>query len=758
MDKIWKKLNSRLSYQITLPFLFLTICVVLVGASYTFFLYTRVFNRRLDDQVIIVTNLVHNSFTLQEEMNLDFLRDVTFAAPDETLEIPGVPDALDAQDPDELASVLDLFFRLGTNRSGVRLDRLIAFDRDGQALVDFERPVDSTQTTYLQHPRRDIRDVWFVDAILRLGVDDSVDKFPALIEFTDTNTFYFATVAPVRYEDEVVGGVIVAMRADNLVNTLLMRSQSDGVLLYAPDGTFIEAAFNPKLIAEPVVVPPMSPEALERFLSNADSFNRFTEPLLVQQAIADEELKFAYVPLIVHGTHLGYVATGLSMREIIQATSTVFWPILGVVFVLALSIFVAGIGIARHVTSPLEELVHTANEVSSGNFVRRANVHVVNEIGDLALSFNTMTEFLTELLAQVDADATQRAAIVDSITDGIVVIDDQGIVTLINRATRKLLGIDESDPGPQRLSDIPMKRMVEGVPEFASQRDQELYMLGNYIVRVSLAEVVRADQTRSGFVCLLQDMTAEVAVDRAKTNFIGTISHELRTPLTVISGNADLLLRGLVGKLDDDQVVFVDAIRQHSHNMAGLLQNVITVANLDAGVVTTELGPVDLRLPIDESHWRVQSQIKAKGLTLQIQIPEHLRMVMADFDHVRQVVYQLLDNARRYTVQGTITLRAIDCRDHVRVEVEDTGQGVPADMQEPIFQRFIRGDGTSEGINSAERGIGLGLAICKQLVERQGGTIGVKSVPGQGSTFFFTLRYADDIPSPEKTTQMATAA
>ncbi|WP_254151029.1 sensor histidine kinase [Candidatus Chloroploca mongolica] len=721
-------------------------------------MYTRVFNRRLDDQVIIVTNLVRNSFTLQEEMNLDFLRDVTFAAPDETLKIAGVPDALDAQDPDELASVLDLFFRLGTNRSGVRLDRLIAFDRDGQALVDFERPVDSTQTTYLRHPRRDIRDVWFVDAILRLGVDDSIDKFPALIEFTDTNTFYFATVAPVRYEDEVVGGVIVAMRADNLVNTLLMRSQSDGVLLYGPDGTFIQAAFNPKLIAQPVVVPPMSPEALERFLNNADSFNRFSEPLLVQQAIADEEFKFAYVPLIVHGTHLGYVATGLSMREIIQATNTVFWPILAVVFALALSVFGAGIWIARRVTSPLEELVQTANEVSSGNFVRRANVRVVNEIGDLALSFNTMTEFLTELLARVDADSTQRAAIVDSITDGIVVIDDQGIVTLINQATRKLLGIDESAPGPQRLSDIPMKRLVEGVPEFASQRDQELYMLGNYIVRVSLAPVRRADQTRSGFVCLLQDMTAEVAVDRAKTNFIGTISHELRTPLTVISGNADLLLRGLVGKLDDDQVVFVDAIRQHSHNMAGLLQNVITVANLDAGVVMTELGPVDLRLPIDESHWRVQSQIKAKGLTLQIQIPEHLRMVMADFDHVRQVVYQLLDNARRYTVQGTIILRAIDCHDHVRVEVEDTGQGVPVDMHDQIFQRFIRGDGTSEGINSTERGIGLGLSICKQLVERQGGTIGVQSVPGQGSTFFFTLRYADDIPSPEKTTQMAAAA
>jgi len=91
----------------------------------------------------------------------------------------------------------------------------------------------------------------------------------------------------------------------------------------------------------------------------------------------------------------------------------------------------------------------------------------------------------------------------------------------------------------------------------------------------------------------------------------------------------------------------------------------------------------------------------------------------------------------------------------VRVEVQDTGRGVPVAMQEQIFQRFIRGDGTSEGINSSERGIGLGLAICKQLVERQGGTIGVNSVPGQGSTFYFTLRFINDTPSPEKKISLA---
>jgi signal transduction histidine kinase len=103
-------------------------------------------------------------------------------------------------------------------------------------------------------------------------------------------------------------------------------------------------------------------------------------------------------------------------------------------------------------------------------------------------------------------------------------------------------------------------------------------------------------------------------------------------------------------------------------------------------------------------------------------------------------------------------VRATALPEHMLVEVEDTGRGISPDMHEQVFLRFIRGDGASEGINSSERGIGLGLAICKQLVERQGGTIWMKSTPGQGSTFCFTLRYANATPSPEKPKALLAAA
>jgi signal transduction histidine kinase/HAMP domain-containing protein len=748
MRRLWKELNSQLRYQIIFPFMLLTLIVAVAGGLVVFFLLGQSLRERFDNQLATVTRAANDALITQEEANLQFLREVSFAQANASSGAPAVADALHNQDAEGLARALDPFFRVGASRSGVRLDRMIAFDRSGQTLTDFERPVDIINDRYVTHSSFDISDAWFTDLILNRASDELGDKYAGMIAFSDTNTIYFVTVAPVYRGDDIVGGVLAAMRLDSMLTMLRDRSQAAAMTLYDNSGLLLGTTLGAE-------VPSMSLSLLSEFAEEADKTDN---PLFSAQAVGTREFQFAYVPLMIRNAPVGILAPALSSDYVITAWDSTVWPVISIIVALALAIFILGIYIARRITMPLEDLARTSMDVAAGKLDRRANVNSDNEIGQLAVSFNQMTEYLIRLYGQVQSEASQRAAIVESITDGIIVVDDQGYVQMINRATRRLMGIDDQAPTPARLSDIPMQKLVEGVPGFGSQRAQDLYTLGDYIVRASIAPVIGADNSRSGYVCLLQDMTAEVAVDRAKTNFIGTISHELKTPLTVISGNSDLLLRGLAGRLEDEQAGFVDTIRQHANNMAGLLQNVITVAHLDSGITTTELAPVDLVRPIDEANWRVQSQIKAKNIALQVQLPQELRPVLADFDHVRQIVFQLLDNARRYTSAGSITVRAVDCGNHVRVEVEDTGRGIAPDMQEQIFQRFTRGDGASEGINSAERGIGLGLAICKHLVERLGGEIGVKSVLGQGSTFYFTLRYVDDPPSPEKKNPLAVAA
>jgi signal transduction histidine kinase len=746
MRRLWRWINSQLQYQIIAPFLLLTVVVMLAGALVVFLMLGQSLEERFSNQLASVTRSANDALSNQEQANLQFLREVAFALPNPALKTPGVADALAADDTDGLAKALAPFFEVGVAyRNGVLLDRLIAFDSNGHSVADFER-VDGQTVT--RQPL-DLSTTWFTEKVLSGQIDALGDKYAGLIKFEDTGNLYFATIAPVRRGEEVVGGVIAAMRVDNLLSTMSTRSQADGITLYDQSGSVIASTFG-------AGAPPMSLEILNEYDASAGLDDG---AVFSKERVGDEDYQFAYVPLTIRGANVGILAPSLSRADVTATANSTVMPIVVLIVVLSIVIIAGGVAIARFITRPIEELAQIAQEISRGERMRTANVNSDNEIGQLAASFNRMTEYLVRLYGQVQAEAYQRAAIVESIADGVIVIDDFGTVETINLATRRLMGIKDDAPMPRKLSDIPLEKLVEGVPGFGPQRANDLYTLGDYIVKVSISPVIDASGSRSGgYVCVLQDMTAEVTVDRAKTNFIGTISHELKTPLTVIRGNADLLLRGLAGPMDEEQRDFVDSIRHHANNMTGMVNNVIVIARLDSGSLTTELEPMDLARPIGEAAFPLQGVIKAKGLSLTIAVPEDIRPVLADFDQVRQIVQQLLDNARRYTSEGGITVRALDCGDHARVEVEDTGRGIPVDMQEPIFQRFIRGDGTSEGINSSERGIGLGLAICKQLVERQGGTIGVRSVPGQGSTFYFTLRYADDTPRPEKNSPLAAAA
>ena len=774
--RLWKGLNSQLRYQIIFPFLLLTFMVAAVGAFVVFFLLGQRLQESFDTDLTNLTRSVSDDVSRREASNLQFLRQATFAAASNEApggEIPSVADALAAGNIEGLTKAITRIFRSTQNTSSIHIDRLIVFDKTRRSVVDLEWRSENDHALFFSHPPLDLQGVPFTKYILDAKSDGQGDKYAGLIRFSDTNTLYFATFAPIyrssnspvsdSNSDVVIGGMIVAVPVDQLLIDIKNPLNLDGLTLYnSVSGEVLGTTFSDRAAVMPMdnlLVTDVMRSATESSLSTSPiTDTRYTTLMFKTNSIANEAYQFAYVPLRIRGAVIGILAPARSRTYMTATWNSTVWPVMGLVVSLAFTILIAGFFIARHITMPLEELARASTAIAEGKLDQRARITAQNEIGQLAVSFNQMTGFLVRLYDQVQAEAIQRAAIVESITDGIVVVDDQGNIQNINRATRRLMHLAETAPPPAKLSDIPMQKVAEGGSSFGTQRTQDLYALGEHIVRVSIAPVVGTDGTRSGYVCLLQDMTAEVAMDRAKTNFIGTISHELRTPLTVISGNADLLLRGLAGRLEGEQPSFVETIRQHSNNMASLLQNVIIVANLDSGATSTDLEVLELLRPVEEANWRVQSQIKAKGLTLTLQIPKDLRPVWADFDHVRQVVYQLLDNARRYTQQGSITVRALDCGTHVRVEVQDTGRGIPPDMQKQIFERFIRGDGTSEGINSAERGIGLGLAICKQLVERLGGIIEVTSIPGEGSTFAFTLRYVNDPSSPENETSLATAA
>jgi signal transduction histidine kinase len=523
------------------------------------------------------------------------------------------------------------------------------------------------------------------------------------------------------------------------VTSLLQALQDDSraaiISLYnAEDGSSFASTTTPEGGLDQLAIRPQLLPQL-RQLQAAQEQSVFDSVTINQRGY-----QLAYAPLRVRGNMIGILAVAQANDYVTSPWLAARTPLMLLTAGLVLAIIGLGVAIARQITRPLQELVGAAQAVTGGDLARRSQVTVRDEIGILSSSFNNMTAHLLDLYGTVRAESSQRAAIVESITDGVVVCDRSGAVLLINQATRELLGLAADAEPPARFDIIPLMPLNEAALSFGAERAPNLFTLHDRIVRLSGAPVVDDTGAELGHVYVLQDLTSEVAIDRAKTNFMATISHELRTPLTVMNGSSDLLLRELTGPLTDEQRTLVGSIYKHSVTMTTLLNNVITLASLDSGTLAVELEPVDLNYILNDLLWSHRKPIAAKGLRLVVDVPDCLPELIADPQQLRVVLNQLIDNARRYTTAGTLTIRATREADQIKIAIADTGRGIAPDLAEHLFTRFTRG---SEGINSAERGIGLGLAIAKELIERQGGAIWLDETSDQGSTFAITLPSAN---------------
>jgi signal transduction histidine kinase len=232
----------------------------------------------------------------------------------------------------------------------------------------------------------------------------------------------------------------------------------------------------------------------------------------------------------------------------------------------------------------------------------------------------------------------------------------------------------------------------------------------------------------------------------AKSEFVSLVSHELRTPMTSIKGYTDLLLNGAVGEVNADQVNFLNTIRSNINRMHTLVSDLADVSRIESGRLRLEFEAVSLSDVLDEVLRSTKSEIDAKGLDLEVDIPDDLSPVWGDRTRLVQVLTNLISNAYKYTLEGgRISLRAEQVLNRwdpngpvevVHISVEDTGIGIRADEQEYIFQKFFR----SEDTRTREApGTGLGLNITDYLVEMQGGKIWFDSEYEVGTTFHFTI-------------------
>jgi signal transduction histidine kinase len=373
----------------------------------------------------------------------------------------------------------------------------------------------------------------------------------------------------------------------------------------------------------------------------------------------------------------------------------------------------------------------------------------------------------SEMFQRQEVEASQSQAILQSLSDGVIVCGEDGAVLAANMACESILerSIEElviwNLPElfrrllGRRAEEVPVEDLL-AQPTDAQHRPRTfstVFQTGTRIVNITLGPVLNSKESLMGAVAVFRDITREIMSDRLKTEFIGTVSHELRTPMTSIKGFTQLLSMGSLGPVNDTQKEFLQIIQTNAERMISIINDLLDITKIETGSVELDLRSLHLAEALSTVMMELQPNIQAREHTLSISIPPGLPLVLADAKRLNQILANLLSNAVKYTPRGgTIALEArevgIDAvpdalREGLRpksryalVEVRDSGVGIAAEELDRIFDRFYR---TENPLKVEAGGTGLGLSLVRPLIELFGGRIWVESVLNEGSTFAFVI-------------------
>jgi len=403
--------------------------------------------------------------------------------------------------------------------------------------------------------------------------------------------------------------------------------------------------------------------------------------------------------------------------------------------------------LARRLTLPLLSLTRGAEAVSRGDFQARVDVRTGDELQDLAETFNTMAAELHRYsLLQVDrlvAEQRKTEAVLFSTSDGILMFDGDGRIRLANRRVRELLGLDAdmSLEGKGLREVMPDSRLREMIlqagadprPEKFKEIDLSTETSRRYLRISALPVVAPATGAALGVVTTVREVSFERELDKMKEEFLHYITHDLRNPVGSAMGFLDVLLKGTAGVLNPEQNAMVASVKRSCSRLLGMINNILDIAKMESGRIQPQLRPTSLAGIASRALSILESLAAQKNITLVLDAAEE-HSVAADSDLLERVVTNLVGNAIRFTPKdGSITVSVTDGGPEIRVSIADTGEGIPPEYLERIFQKFEQVAGQRRG------GTGLGLAISKFFVEAHLGRIWVESQFGKGSRFTFTI-------------------
>ncbi len=509
-------------------------------------------------------------------------------------------------------------------------------------------------------------------------------------------------------------------------------------------------------------------------------------PIVRQHQSPNGEVTDVFVTLQHEGQNLGFLAIGINPNATVVNSSNLTRDVTIAVFVAIWAMVILGaVFNALTITRPIKELLVGVKNIAAGNFKQRINLPFGGELGELIFSFNEMAERLESYeeqnIEELTAEKAKLETLVSTIVDGAILLDTNLNLLLVNPTARRMFAWDGKQfigenilvLLPTELTNqlqVPLQQMIQqNVAKYESsergndgENDSLELRISPEEYRISLSKPIprtvrvllnqvfdQQRETLKGIAMTVQDITREVELNEAKSQFISNVSHELRTPLFNIKSFIETLSEFGEDLTEIERKEFLDTANHETDRLARLVNDVLDLSRLESSK-TYHLNGVDLSQLIEQTLRTYQLNAKDKGLVLNQEVEPDLPLVLGHYDLLLQVITNLVGNALKFTPSGgIIVIRAyhfqtkskqFNDKSCVRVEISDTGIGIAPEDQAAIFERFFR---VENRVHTLE-GTGLGLSIVKNIIDKHHSQIHLISELGVGTTFWFDLALYQD--------------
>lgn len=450
-------------------------------------------------------------------------------------------------------------------------------------------------------------------------------------------------------------------------------------------------------------------------------------------ATVDRDMMYAAVPIAVGTKTFGVARVALPTSQIQSNVNRIILTVsVAALLVSSLSVVLAFI-LAGRTSRSVRSITSGARRLTEGDLGHRVEALTDDETQELAQAFNNMALTLKGVIEDLSDEKDKLSTVLETMTDGVIVVDADGQIELVNPSARALLGPSGAQvPGSQLIEavrDHEIQEVVEASRQSGGLEQAEVELMQPR--RLLRALAIPLGEPGGRVLLTVHDLTRVSQLDTTRREFVSNVSHELRSPLASIKAMVETLEGGALDERRQAED-FLGRIHRDVDRMTVLVNDLLELSRLESGHAPLNLEPVALGPLIAEA---VAGLTTGVGAQIESAIPTDLPFVVGEQNKLRQVLTNLLENAlRAISVKGIVTVSAREMDLMVEVRVADTGVGIAPEHIPHIFERFYKVDRAR-----SEEGSGLGLAIVKHIVQAHGGEVRMESDEGAGSTFLFTI-------------------